>query len=204
MIHWREIYSLRPASHWARSIYHLATQRVTIAKIAGISGELALQRLTGWAAARQIDGPNLWSPEQWPDNVRQQGDEFADRVRANGFALPITYFAEWLDMWSMGDLIQRWLVPPNGTDSICVHGNRFEVFAYRLPDGGHLAQRLFRAGPQQFSETDWLIARLREAIEASENLAGQAAIVVLRQVVGGTTLDETIAQSLQIRAEWLL
>jgi hypothetical protein len=181
----------------------LASQRITIAKLAGVSGDIAFQRLCAWSAARRADDPNLWSPEQWPEPMRQEADDFAERVRAHGLALPVCYFVEWADLWSMGDLFSRWLTPLNCSRPIGVYANRFEIFAYDLPDGGRLADSLAAAGPQQFAESDWFVTRLREAVNAWDKLVTRATLVVLRNVVDASALDEEVTASLQARPVWL-
>ena len=181
----------------------MASQRITIAKLAGVSGEIALQRFGAWASARNVANPNLWAPEQWPVPVRQEADDFAERLRANGLALPVCHFVEWADMWSMGDLFSRWLTPPNCSKPLAVHADRFEISAYALPDGGRLADYLSAAGPQQFTETDWFIARLLEAVTAWDKLVANATLVVMRSVVSGSALDEEVTACLQTRAPWL-
>src|SRR5204863_9187536 len=93
-------------------------------------------------------------PEQWPAPVRKEADEFAERLRANGLALPVCHFVEWADIRSMGDLFSRWLTPPNGPKPLAVFADQFEIYAYALPDGASLADYLCAAGPQQFTETD--------------------------------------------------
>src|SRR5262245_29137739 len=97
----------------------------------------------------------------------------------------------------------RWLTPPNCPTPIGVHANRFGIFAYGLPDGGRLADYLAAAGPQQFAETDWFVARLQEAVSAWEHLVARATLVLLRHVVGGSALDEEVTASLQPRPQWL-
>ena len=181
----------------------MASQRITIAKLAGVSGDIALKRLSAWSAARNAADPNLWSPEQWPEHVRQEADDFAERLREHGFALPVCYFVEWADMWSMADEFPRWLSPPNCSRPIGVHANRFEIFAYGLPDGGRLANYLAGAGPQQFPETDCFVVNLQDAVSAWEKLVPRATLVVLRHVVGGSALDEEVTASLNTPAPWL-
>ena len=181
----------------------MALQQITIAKLGGVGADVALQRLQDWSAARQTDIPNLWSPEQWPEHLREKADDFADQLRAHAFAPPVVHFVEWADMWSMGDLFARWLTPPDGLGPIAVHANRYEIFAYGLPDGGRLAQYLTAVGPQQWPETDWFVGRLREAIEAWEKLVERAVLVVLRRVVDGSVLDEEITASLHVTPAWL-
>jgi hypothetical protein len=181
----------------------LASQRITIAKLAGASADGALHRLGNWTAARLVDDPSLWSSEQWPDQVRLEVDDFAEQLRAHGLTLPVVYFTEWSDLWSMGDLFQRWLMPPGGPPPTRVHGNQFEVFAYGLPDGGRLADYLAAKEPQQWAESNWYIGRLREAVEAWQDLVQRAALVVLRYVVDASTADEQVEASLHATPDWL-
>jgi hypothetical protein len=182
----------------------LATQRVTVAKVGGIAADVALLRLRGWAAARKDADPDEWSSDQWPSNVRIQADAFADRLRANSLSLPVIYFVEWSDLWSMGDLFSRWLTPPGGPPPFSIHADRFEVYAYALPDAGRLGRHLTAAGPQQFGEYDHFVGRLRDAIGAWQELAEQAALIVLREVVGGLVTDDELKTSLSVVPDWLL
>lgn len=181
----------------------LALQRITIAKLGGVGADVALERMQGWSAARRTDDPSLWSTEQWPDHVREQADDFADQLRENAFVPPVVHFVEWADMWSMGDLFSRWLTPPNGPGPLALYANRYQIFAYGLPDQRRLAQFLANAGPQQWTETDWFIGRLREAIMAWHELVERAVLVVLRYVVDGSASDEEVTASLRVNPAWL-
>ena len=181
----------------------MATQRVTIAKVGGIAADTIVLRLREWSAARQTDNPNLRSSEQWPQQVRREADDFADRLRAHGFAPPVVHFVEWVDMWSMGDLFWRWLTPLDGSMPLAVHADRFEIFAYVLPDGGRLSQHLTSTGPQQWVESDWFVGRLREAVVAWEELVDRAVVVVIREVVASSALDEEITASLKSVPDWI-
>lgn len=181
----------------------MASQLITIAKLGGISGDIALRRLSTWAAAREARDPNLWSPDQWPSEVLVEVDEFAERLRAHALDLPVCFFLEWSDLWSACNQIPHWLSPPNCTGPLYVHANRFEVFGYGLPDEGRLAAHLGSAGPQQFPETDWIVTHLREAVSAWEELAPRTALVVLRRAVNISVLDEEVVASLNVCPNWL-
>jgi hypothetical protein len=181
----------------------VATQRMTIAKIGGIAADVALLRLQAWAAARADVDPDEWSSDQWPQSVRVQADAFADRLRTNSLAPPVIYFVEWSDLWSMGDLFRRWLTPPGGPPPLAIHADRFEVYGYGLPDGGHLGRHLTTAGPQQFGEYDQFVGRLHEAVRAWQELAVRSALIVLREVVSGLVTDEELTASLSFVPEWL-
>ena len=193
----------RGRSFIARTGRSLAAQRVVIAKIGGVAADAAMRLLQGWAAARGRVDPDEWSADPWPSGVRAQADAFADRLRAHSLSPPVVYFVEWSDPWSMGDLFPRWLTPPDGPPPVAVHADRFEIYGYPLPDDGRLDRHLATAGPQPFDEYDWFVGRLREAMEAWRGLAGRAAIVVLREVVGGLVTDEELEASLAVVPDWL-
>ncbi|SIO59060.1 hypothetical protein SAMN05444166_5911 [Singulisphaera sp. GP187] len=101
-------------------------------------------------------------------------------------------------------LFNRWLTPPSGPGPLAIHADRFEVYGYALPDGGHLGRHLTTAGPQQFGEYDQFVGRLHEAVVAWQELvAERAALIVLREVVGGLVTDEELKASLSLVPNWL-
>ncbi len=104
----------------------------------------------------------------------------------------------------MGDVFIRWLNAPGGLPPAIIHADRFEVYSYDLPDGGRLGRHLAVAGPQWAPESDQFVGRLREAVGAWEGSVDRAVLVVLREVVGGLTLDEEVLASLSVVPDWLL
>jgi hypothetical protein len=181
----------------------VATQRITIAKIGGAAADVIELRLREWSAARQTTDPNEWSSEQWPPDLRRQADSFANQLRTHALVLPVVYFIEWADLWSMGDLYPRWLTPSSGNAPLYIHANRFEIYGYGLPDGGRLADHLSSAGPRQWEESDWYASKLSEAVGAWQHLVDRSMLIVLREVVGGLTTDEELVASLDHVPDWL-
>jgi hypothetical protein len=181
----------------------MASQRITVAKIAGLSADVVMLRLRAWASARQTDDQTEWSSAQWPVSARIGADEFAGRLRTHALWLPVVYFAEWADLWSMGDVFIRLLTPPAGPAPLIIHGDRFEIYGYGLPDDGRLVQHLALAGPQQFVEYDWFVGQLREAIRSWEELVEKGAVIVLREVVGGLVTDDELTNSLSTVPDWI-
>jgi hypothetical protein len=181
----------------------MARQRLSLMKIGGIASDVVLQRLEDWAAARMSSDPNEWSSDQWPAQVRMQIDGFADQLRQHGCELPVISFAEWSDLWSMGDIFERWLTPRRSRPPLCIYGDRFVVCSYTLPDGGRLARLLKTAGPQQFPEYDLFITRLREAVGSWEGVVDRAVLIVLREVFGGLVTDEEVIASMSVLPDWL-
>jgi hypothetical protein len=181
----------------------VATQRITVAKVGGLAAEVVMLRLREWDSVRKADDLNEWSSEQWPLSVRRRADAFADRLRSHALDLPVVYFAEWADLWSMGDVFSRLLTPPGGPAPLIIHGDRFEIYGYSLPDGGRLVQHLASAGPQQFVEYDWFVWQLREAVRSWEELVEKGAVIVLREVVGGLVTDDELTNSLSTVPDWI-
>jgi hypothetical protein len=160
----------------------MATQRLTIATIAGVAGEFVLSRFREWQA--------LHSAGKW---LREHGsavDRFHDRVKENQAIPPVIYFAEWIDHWSMGDK-----VPGPGAAS----GSRVEVWCGSLDE---VRKRADSCG-DQFQEDRWLRARLREAADAWQSLVGGGTMVIFREVLEGSVTDEQIQVSLHEVPDWL-
>jgi hypothetical protein len=187
----------------------MATQRITIAKIAGRSGEVVVGRFRAWSASRATRDPGRWSPGQWPEPCRRAADGFADALRAHGYGLPVVYFSEHLDSWSMGDLFGRWLSPPGGPGVLGVHANRFELFCYPLPDVGALEGSLRQASrsaalqEQAPPEERWFVGRLLEAAGARAGPDASAGLILLREVLGGSLADEEVAAALRHVPSWV-
>jgi hypothetical protein len=180
----------------------LASQRVTIAKIAGVAADVLGLRLRRWAAARTVAGPDVWESDQWPSSVRAEVDDFADQLRVHGCSPPVVHFIEWSDLWSMGDVFTKWLALSGGSPPFIVYGDRFEVLGYVMPDGGLLPQFL-SVGPQQCPEYDQFLVRLREAAAAWNGLVDRAILIVFREVVGGLVTDEELMASMSVVPDWI-
>ena len=100
------------------------------------------------------------------------------------------YFAEWIDRWLTGST-----VPGPGA----VVGHRFEATCATAVEAAKLAE----CCGTQWDEQRWLAARLREAAAAWEPLVGPTVVVVLREVLGGSTMDEEVVASLVGVPAWL-
>jgi hypothetical protein len=184
----------------------MATQRITIAKIAGRAASVVRTRFAEWSAARTVRDPSLWSADQWPADCRRAVDAFAARLRAEAHVPPVVYFSEHVDLWSMGDLFDRYL--PTGGDLRVVMGDEFVLTCYSLPDGGTLGSRLEDrsgqgAADEHPQEHHWFRARLSEAVRAWDPLCGEAVLVLLRQILEGSVTDEEMKQSLLRAPPWV-
>jgi hypothetical protein len=159
----------------------MAMQRITVATIAGEAGVTVSQLFHHWRVAQTIGSQG---------DVARCVDLFADQLRANGGFPPILYFSEWFDLWLMGDSIHS---------TKTISGKRYEVRCAPRDEALKWADQCGK----QFSEQQWLAARLREAAEAWRELAESATVVFLREVLDSTVTDEEVKASLCGQPEWL-
>jgi hypothetical protein len=184
----------------------VATQRITIAKVAGRTAEALRHRFLAWSAARTVRDPDVWSAEQWPGDCRQELDTFATKFRAESHVPPVIYFTEHIDMWSMGDFFRGCL--PAGSHTFLAFGDRFELACYTLPDDGSLAESLKKSLKREQArknpaEENWFHVRLSEAVRAWVPLVTDSVIVILREVLDATVTDIEIQQSLLRMPPWI-
>ena len=161
----------------------MPTQRITIVKLGGISAEVVCERLKEW--------------------TRDELDAFADELRTHALTLPVLHFVEWVDRWSMGDVFARWLTPSGSSGPLHFIANRYELYAYNLPDDGRLETHLMNAGTQECSEANWFVQRLLETTLAWNAVAERSVILVLRMITDTSVSDCEVTASLQVVPKWL-
>jgi hypothetical protein len=187
----------------------MASQRITIAKIGGASAAAVISQFRDWSAARNVDDPTEWRYDQWPTSVRRDIDAFASALRSNGHEPPVIYFSEHIDLWSMGDVFDRWLSPDDGDQPIQLHADRFQLWCYPLPDDESLAShlqrstRLKRIRERNPQEDRWFTMNLLEATLAWDGMVDPTAIIVLREVLGGLVMDSELEESLNDVPPWI-
>jgi hypothetical protein len=151
----------------------MATQRMTVATLIGAAAAVVAKLIAGWRAK--------------PDPAAV--DQFCASLRVHGLSLPVVYFSEWADRWSMGNLMPSGVVEGRRCQAVCLSPEQAEASAARCG--------------RQFFEQGWLAARLREAAIDCASVAEQCVVVLLREVVGPTTTDEELRRSLSVVPEWL-
>jgi hypothetical protein len=159
----------------------MATQRLTLATLAGDAGRAVSALFRAWRSTSAV------GVEAAPGLAI---DELGERLRSNGAALPVVYFCEWIDRWLMGDQ-----VPGPGV----IAGRRFQASCMSPEEAVEWAGRC----GGQFPEQLWLAARLREAAEAWRPAVGPSVVVVLREVLGASSTDEEVLASLHGVPLWL-
>lgn len=180
----------------------MATQYLTIAKLAGRAGEFALQLFDAWKNARLVDNPNEWDPQQWPADICEQADRFAEGLRTHGHEPPVVFFIEYVDMWSFCPS-QRFLGLNSQHGLRQMMGHRYELSAMRLPLPPFSRQTLEQVLVDGQFDEDHLFADLTlRAADAWQGLVDAGALIFLRRVIRGSVDDEEIIESAMNLPEW--
>ncbi|HVK17785.1 MAG TPA: hypothetical protein VM533_12620 [Fimbriiglobus sp.] len=148
----------------------MATQRVVVLKVLGAAGD-ALAGMVRYLRT---------APEP-ADRI----DPLVRQLLAHRTELPVVSYVEWIDRWSMGDDVPRLLERVGG---VVVAGRAFEVGVCDPPE---LVSGLATEG-WQFDEQSVFVRRLREVAAEWRPLAPPAVLVVIREVLGASTLDEEV------------
>jgi len=152
----------------------VATQRLTIATVAGQSAVAVASHFDQWRSA----------PD--PECV----DRLCASIRGHAQVLPVVYFTEWVDRWLMGDS-----VPGPGA----VDGRQFQATCLTPDEAVQWAERC----GNQFAEQGWLASRLREAAAGWGGVAEPYAVVVVREAVGASVTDDEVQAAADCVPDWL-
>jgi hypothetical protein len=181
-------------------------QIVTVAKVVGRSSRAVIGAFQRWSASRvpAPQEPTLAEPSQWPADCRDEMRQLASDLRATAARPPVVFYNEHVDMWSMGDVFRKAF--PSGGSQLheAESDDGMSVLCYAIADDDRLQAHLHRELSREHfaEETRWYLRVVQQAASAWHPSA-QAAIVVVRQVVGGLVMDEEVEEASQATADWL-
>lgn len=177
----------------------MPAQSILIAKVLGVSANEILKRFKDWSAGRQFEDSNTFEPSQWPDDARQEMDQFVEALQVNRFDPAVAYFDEYVDQWSSP--ATRWLADFPGLIEVC--SDKHELACYPLPDNSRLQETLEGLRRNIHPEDHWFAAHALEGVRAADWLQSSAAFLVIRTVVGPLLEDFEIQQATASLSEWL-
>lgn len=140
----------------------MATQRFTVAAIAGKAGAAVAALCRAWSLA-QFDG---------------QLSTLVRLLRTNGAALPVVYFCEWIDRWLMGDALPEPVARDQNLE--VTWGSAGEASTWATQCG------------RQFPEELWLAARLGEAAQSAPPNSECVVLLVREVLGATPTDDEVM------------
>ena len=177
----------------------MASQRITVAKIGGVTAEGVARRFEGWTRCR-FGSADERSSEHWPAEIRREAERLVASLRTNRDKPPILFFSEHVDLWSMADDIMQSFDPAR--PPLQIETDRYDLCCYELPDNGILANNL-KGRTVHTQEMKWLTTHLSQALQAWDNYTTLAVIILIREVIGGLVTDDECEAALHSPAEWL-
>ena len=99
-------------------------QLFTIAKIGGIAGEQVLSHIKSWCCP--VDDS---ARKELADSVGRQVQNLVTQLRLHADEPPVLFFAEYIDVWSMGDTVRRFAAPKAGNTLLEVFSHPSQLWA---------------------------------------------------------------------------
>ena len=189
----------------------MATQEVTVLKIAGKAAEDIIRTFASFRAQQRKDrDPDAaLSSDHWTSRSRSKMDSFAEMLRAHRSGAPVVFCGTYVDMWSLP--ASPGFLPSWRRRATVLWSDEFNLECYPLPDRQRLHADIKRArrakrvrersGAGQ--EIRWAIDALENALLAWEPLVKDGALVWLRRCVAPSVTDAELRHSLESVPEWL-
>lgn len=175
----------------------MASQRILLLTFGGALADAVWQQVCHWSDARQNDKLDEWSSDDWPVSVRREIDAFIEKLEATCYTPPILYRSEHVDCWSMGDVYETALVKGHPDSTRRLYTGNHQIIATWV----RFSERIIpdRDSP---AETEWLYARINEAIGAWAQFAENRLVLLVRSVLGGLWTDDEVIDALGTIPPW--
>lgn len=164
-------------------------QWIQVAKISGEAAKAVRASFRRWASARVAEI-----------------DLFVENLRANAESPPVSCFLEYLDTWSMGDILEKFFHPVSAR-LLRADSKENQLVCYELPDdnglASHLEKMLSNPSKFQFDEDRWFATRLHDVAVYSREFCPKAVLVIIRRPIGSSTTDKEIEKALSVVPKWL-
>lgn len=174
----------------------MATQRLLLLTLGGKVAELVWQKVLRWSAARTALADDEWTSEDWPTFTKHEIDRFVALLAGSAFTPPVLYRSEHVDCWSMGDVFVTALM--RSQPNVC---RRLITDAHEITASwGQPSRQIVPTNAPP--ETQWLNARINEAVAAWGKMAETRLLLLIRTVIEGLWTDEEVAQALHGIPAW--
>jgi len=177
----------------------MASQRVLLVAIGGDLATAVWRDICRWNDARTTEADDEWAPGDWPCGIRDEVDRFVSKMYRCAFTPPVLYRADYVDVWSMGDVFETALFKKHRDYSRRLYTNDHEIIATWVRHSEHII-------PDQEApdETRWLYHRVNEAMDAWHEFAERRLLVLVRSVIGGLWSEDEVNRALVGVPEWFV
>jgi hypothetical protein len=145
--------------------------------------------------------PDSYGSEDWSAADHQEIDGLCKRLINSAYRLPVAYYAQYVDAWSVAD--SRWrLVLWPGHQKFHLCGASYNLVFYPSEHRDYYFKHIdaFRKSKayQQQAEDRWYTDLLKEAMLAAEWLEAPFLVVSCSQAIDGSRTDDQIKAALEL------
>jgi hypothetical protein len=158
--------------------------------------ESACEELLGRRKERH---PKEYGSDDWSEQDHKDIEKFCAALVRASRELPVLYYAQYLDSWSVGDMQFRLLEWPDGKRRQ-IGGSNFGVVFYPSRYSNEFLAQIKRWRRRRVyrnqAEDRWYLDHIREAIEDALWLDSSFLVVSISECIDASRQDEEIRESL--------
>lgn len=144
--------------------------------------------------------PNVYGSDDWSAVDHKDIADFCVTLINAARDLPVLYYAQYLDGWSVGNSMLWLLEWPDGRRcQIC--GSEYGLSFYPSEHGPDLLAQIKKKRRMKFyrtqSEDRWYLNQVQEAIDYALGLQADFLVVSISQCLGPSRLDEEVKAALE-------
>jgi hypothetical protein len=177
----------------------MASQRILIFSIGGEFAITIWSDICRWSTSRIPVEIDEWSPEDWPDTIQQEVDQFVTKLLKRGYLPPVLYRSEHVDTWSTGDVFSAIFLHNQIKQHYQLLTHSFEIKAAWIQSSQQI-----NLDQQPTDEMRWLYSHTSEAIAAWREFAEHRLLILVRVVLEGLWEDSDVLGSLNGVPSWWL
>jgi hypothetical protein len=158
--------------------------------------EAACEELLGRRVERHTPG---YGSDDWSERDHKDIDDLCVALVRASRKLPVYYYAQYLDSWSVFSSMYSQLEWPDGKKRL-ICGSAFNLVFYTSRYSEEFLAPIKRRRTKRYRtpvEDRWYLDRVKEAFEATLWLEGNFVVVSFDECIEGSRLDDDIKAALQ-------
>jgi hypothetical protein len=141
-----------------------------------------------------------YGSDDWPDTAHRDIERLCLLLVKAAYSLPVVYYAQYVDGWTVADSIFSLLEWPDGCRRhIC--GDMFGVAFYPSQFRENLLTQITKSRKRrhyrEYDENRWYLNHVQEALAAFSWVDGPSLVVSISQTLGPSRSDDDIFGSLE-------
>jgi hypothetical protein len=172
----------------------MSTSIIHVLKLIGPSAIEIADKLDRLQRRRKVISTAGFKDFDWGPASQQAIEQLCERLIKTRYELPIAYYAQYVDSWSVAGSQMMWLRSERRRYRDRIWTNDWSLWYHRLPDQGWLKRRVSsvrrKSGHRSNDEMRWHVERVAEAAEYAEPFNRPALVLSMANSIGGSRHDD--------------